>query len=32
MYKILIPLALALALTGCGIPLIDIDVPLIPGI
>lgn len=32
MYKIIVPIALSLALTACGIPFIDIDIPLIPGI
>lgn len=32
MKKIIIPVMLSLALAGCGIPFIDIDIPLIPGI
>jgi hypothetical protein len=32
MYKIIVPISLSLALAGCGIPFIDIDIPFIPGI
>jgi|GEM_PF-2790178 hypothetical protein len=32
MYRIVTLVAISLALTGCGIPFIDLDIPIIPGI